>query len=96
MIEEATFSIFDITGWNANVALELGIAVGLNEDYYILFNPERDQTDVPSDLGGIDRLQYTDFTSLKSELSRLMEQQFGAPEDEEQGSGSPGDSQSSD
>jgi hypothetical protein len=92
MIEGATFSIFDITSWNANVALELGIAVGLNEDYYILFNPEHDQTDVPSDLGGIDRLQYSDFTSLKSELSRLMEQQFGAPEDEEQESGSTGDS----
>jgi hypothetical protein len=92
MIEGATFSIFDITSWNANVALELGIAVGLNEDYYILFNPEHDQTDVPSDLGGIDRLQYADFTSLKAELSRLMEQQFGAPEDEEQESGSPGDS----
>ena len=96
MIEEATFSIFDITTWNPNVALELGIAVGLGEDYYILFNPEHDpeQTNVPSDLGGIDRLQYEDFASLKAELRRLMEQQFGPPggEDSRDGSAGSGDS----
>lgn len=87
MIEQSTFSIFDITSWNPNVALELGIAVGLDEDYYILFNPSHDQTDVPSDLGGIDRLQYEDFSSLKDQLRRLIEQQFGSP-DEETASGS--------
>jgi hypothetical protein len=93
MIEEATFSIFDITTWNPNVALELGIAVGLDEDYYILFNPEHgSQSDVPSDLGGIDRLQYKDFSSLKDELRRLMEQQFGRPDDEDSEKGSTGES----
>ncbi len=82
MIEQSTFSIFDITSWNANVALELGIAVGLDEDYYILFDPSHDETDVPSDLGGIDRLQYDDFSSLKVQLRRLMEQQFGSSGEE--------------
>ncbi len=91
MIEEAAFSIFDITTWNPNVSLELGIAVGLGEDYYILFDPTVDQTDVPSDIGGIDRLQYKDYATLKSELRRLLEQQYGAPSDEESSEAGRGD-----
>jgi hypothetical protein len=74
------------------VALELGIAVGLDEDYYILFDPSHDQTDVPSDLGGIDRLQYEDFSSLKDQLRRLIEQQFGSPDEETASGSASGDS----
>jgi hypothetical protein len=79
MIRDAEFSIFDITTWNPNVALELGIAVGAGLDYYIAFNPTGDQSGVPSDIGGIDRLQYTDYSELGGELARLMTQQFGPP-----------------
>jgi hypothetical protein len=79
MIEESEFAIFDVTKWNANVALELGIAMGAGQDYYIVFNPDDNQGDVPSDLGGIDRLHYRSYAELESELSRLMRQQFGAP-----------------
>jgi hypothetical protein len=83
MIDEAEFSIFDITTWNPNVALELGIARGKEVDYYILFNPDQDQDEVPADLGGIDRLQYTDYDQLEQEVARLMRQQFGAPAKEQ-------------
>jgi hypothetical protein len=79
MIEEAEFSVFDVTTWNPNVALELGIVRGKGSDYYILFNPDAEQAEVPADLGGIDRLQYSDYTQLGEEVSRLMRQQFGAP-----------------
>jgi hypothetical protein len=79
MIDEAEFSIFDVTTWNANVALELGVAMGKGLDYYILFNPTIKEGDVPADVGGIDRLEYEDFAGLTSEVSRLMRQQFGAP-----------------
>src|SRR5712675_2066735 len=82
MMTDAEFSLFDITTWNANVALELGVAMGLSLDYYILFNPENEEGDVPADLGGIDRLQWTSHTELQGELSRLMRQQFGAPPEE--------------
>lgn len=80
MMTEAEFSLFDVTTWNPNVALELGLARGMGSEYYILFDPARgDKRDVPSDLGGIDRMQYTDYASLEEAVARLMRQQFGAP-----------------
>jgi hypothetical protein len=79
MIRASRFSLFDITTWNANVALELGVAVGLQKDYYLLFNPTGDKRDVPSDLGGIDRLQYGTYTELETVLTQLLIQQFGVP-----------------
>jgi hypothetical protein len=82
MIHEAEFSIFDVTLWNANVALELGIAIGSEQDYYIIFDPEEGDQHPPSDLGGIDRLHYTDYAELTQEVGRLMRQQFGAPSKE--------------
>src|SRR5205823_10851369 len=54
MMTGAAFCLFDITLWNANVALELGIAYGLRLDYYILFDPTKGNPDVLSDLRGID------------------------------------------
>jgi len=79
MIRTSRFSLFDITDWNANVSLELGVAVGLQKDYYLLFDPTRERREVPSDLGGIDRLQYRSYTELETVLSQLLIQQFGVP-----------------
>jgi hypothetical protein len=79
MIEEADFSIFDVTTWNPNVALELGVAIGAELDYYILFNSKIAEGDVPSDLGGLDRIQYTSYNELAEGVGRLLRQQFGAP-----------------
>jgi hypothetical protein len=84
MMAGAAFSLFDITYWNPNVALELGIAYGRGLDYYILFDPTKEERDVLSDLRGIDRIQYTSYTQLKEELAKLMRNQFGAPEQEQQ------------
>jgi hypothetical protein len=79
MMKAAEFGIFDITTWNPNVALELGIAVGADLDYYIAFNPSVEETEPPADLGGIDRLQYVDYSELGDALGRLMTQQYGPP-----------------
>ncbi len=58
-IGAADFSLFDISGWNPNVALELGLAEGLGRPYYILFRPgRRRQADAPADLKGLQRFQY--------------------------------------
>jgi hypothetical protein len=85
MIRAADFSLFDITYWNPNVALELGIAVGGGLDFYILFDPSKEATDVLSDLRGIDRINYTSYKELRDELARLIRGQYGAPQEEQHG-----------
>jgi hypothetical protein len=76
-IKASDFSIFDISGWNPNVTLELGIALALSENWYIAFNPAKTPTDeVPSDIKGIDRIQYSSFSELEDKLSALLEQRY--------------------
>jgi len=64
-IAKADFCIFDISTWNPNVALEIGLAQGVEADYYILLNGSLTKG-VPSDIQGIQRLQYSDYSSLHS------------------------------
>lgn len=63
-IAKSDFSIFDLSDWNPNVALELGLAEGLKrraaKDYYILLNTRRSR-EVPADIRGIQRLEYTSY-----------------------------------
>ncbi len=63
-VGKADFSIFDLSGWNPNVALELGIAEGVKrtpqKQYHILLNTRR-STEVPADIRGIQRLEYTSY-----------------------------------
>lgn len=76
-IEECAFGIYDITGWNANVTLELGLALGLNKPPYIAFNPKgTDLSTVPSDLQGYDRLQYSSYSELEEGLGLILADEF--------------------
>jgi hypothetical protein len=63
-VAKSDFSIFDLSGWNPNVALELGCTEGLKrnaaKDYYILLNSRR-SIEVPSDIRGLQRLEYTSY-----------------------------------
>lgn len=63
------------------MTLELGIAIGHRQDYYLLFDPSKHKGDVPSDLGGIDRIQYTSYGTLSDGLTKLMLQEFGVPQE---------------
>jgi hypothetical protein len=64
-ISTADFCIFDLSTWNANVALELGIAEGLDVQYYILINKKM-SSGVPADIQGIQRIEYSNAASLDS------------------------------
>jgi hypothetical protein len=78
MIEGAALGIYDVTGWNANVTLEYGVAIGLGSKAFIAFNPERtDVGEVPSDVRGYDRLQYADLDQLSSAVEDLVVQELG-------------------
>jgi hypothetical protein len=63
-IGKSDFSVFDLSDWNPNVALELGLAEGLKrkpqKNYYIVLNTRRSR-EVPSDVRGIQRLEYTSY-----------------------------------
>ena len=80
MIRESTFGIYDISGWNANVTLELGLAMGMRERIYITIDPSKTPVeDVPSDLRGIDRMQYSSYTELGLNLESLLAQEMPVP-----------------
>lgn len=83
-ILKADYAIFDLSDWNANVALELGIAEGLKriplKQYYILLNTRRSK-EVPSDIRGLQRLEYTsyDFKSqrgLGDQLQTILAKEY--------------------
>jgi len=66
-ITRTDYSLFDITGWNANVTLEVGLAEGLNKAYYILFRPGRGKKgEPPADLKGLQRFEYRKLDGLDS------------------------------
>ncbi|HEY1329029.1 MAG TPA: hypothetical protein VGI14_18980, partial [Casimicrobiaceae bacterium] len=76
-IRSSRFGIYDISAWNANVTLELGLAYGMNEKAYIISNPKQHHAaEVPADLRGIDRIQYTSFAELQSGLEKILTQEF--------------------
>ncbi len=56
-ITAADFCIFDISLWNPNVALEIGLADGLGAEYYILLDRKLSKG-VPADIQGIQRIEY--------------------------------------
>ena len=77
-IEMADFSLFDISGWNPNVALELGVAYALGKgNWYICFNPDQNNTrEVPSNISGVDRIKYHSFAELGEKLTALLAQKY--------------------
>lgn len=79
-IIDSAFGIYDITGWNPNVALELGLALGLPKRAFIAFDPSKTELDeVPSDLRGMDRLQYGSYAELEERVEQLISQEFPLP-----------------
>lgn len=73
MIRSSAISIFDVSGWNPNVTLELGMALGLGEPCYISYDPSKTPIDeVISDLGGMDRIQYSSLTEYEEKLGGLL------------------------
>lgn len=78
LINEADFSLFDLSMWNPNVALELGLAEGLSckyKSYFILTNA-RLSRDVPSDIKGIQRIEYGRLSEGASSLRAQLVEHF--------------------
>jgi hypothetical protein len=76
-IRGSDFSFFDISGWNPNVTLELGFAMAVSEQWYIAIDPSKTEvSEVPSDLRGLDRIQYSSYSELQVKLAVLIEQRY--------------------
>lgn len=76
-IRGSDFSIFDISGWNPNVTLELGFAMAVGDQWYIAIDPSKTEIkEVPSDLRGLDRIEYGSYSELSDKLTILLEQRY--------------------
>jgi hypothetical protein len=65
-IGQSRFGIYDISNpAKPNVFIELGAALALGCRYYIIV---REGVEIPSDLQGLDRIQYHSFEHLKAQL----------------------------
>jgi len=79
-IRSSAFGVYDISGWNPNVTLELGLALGLNERPFIAYDPSKTPIEeVPSDLRGLDRMQYASYAELGAKLETLLAQEMPVP-----------------
>jgi len=66
-IQETKFGIFDITGGNPNVCLELGLAKGFSKKFFIICGKDCIDS-IPSDLKGLDRIDYRSYKGLTEEI----------------------------
>ena len=65
-VKAVDWCIFDLSLWNPNVALELGLAEGMGKEYFILVNKGQSK-DVPSDLKGMQRIDYSSPKGFKED-----------------------------
>ncbi|MGK2870858.1 MAG: hypothetical protein ACSLFL_01225 [Alphaproteobacteria bacterium] len=76
-IRGSDFSVFDISGWNPNVTLELGFGMAVSDQWYIAIDPTKTEAkEVPSDLRGLDRIEYSSYYELGNKLTVLLEQRY--------------------
>lgn len=68
-IQESAFGIVDITGWNPNVLLELGMMFGWGKTAVIIKHKE---SKVPTDLRGALYIEYGSISSLKAQLESAL------------------------
>lgn len=61
------YCFFDVSTWNPNVSLELGLAEGKSPgDYYILKHRKLSKG-VPADIQGIQRIEYSNYNDFDTE-----------------------------
>jgi hypothetical protein len=86
-IRSSDLALFDVSTWNANVILELGLARGFGRPHRLLFRPAvpsgwfrrkpSNYAQIPADLEGIERVQYFDPPSLRQKLDDLITEHKG-------------------
>jgi hypothetical protein len=77
-IHATRFGIYDLSNpEKPNVFMELGAAIGMGKPYFIIC---RQGTDLPSDVLGLDRIEYESYAHLTKELkAKIPKPSGGAP-----------------
>lgn len=70
-IKETKFGLYEISQHSPSVYLELGAAIALEKRAYILC---KIGTKIPSNLAGLDRIEYTSFRNLKEQLRKKVQE----------------------
>jgi hypothetical protein len=70
-IKETKFGLYEISQHSPSVYLELGAAIALEKRAYILC---KKGTKIPSNLDGLDRIEYTSFKHLKEQLREKVQE----------------------
>ncbi|HKK06649.1 MAG TPA: hypothetical protein VKA50_12460 [Gammaproteobacteria bacterium] len=83
-LRSARFGIFDVSGWDPNVLLELGLAFGLSERTCVVARTDSvDQEPTPADLRGLGRIHYRSYEELQDYLFRLLSDELPVPRSHE-------------
>lgn len=70
-IKETKFGLYEISQHSPSVYLELGAAIALEKRAYILCKAG---TKIPSNLAGLDRIEYTSFKHLREQLREKVQE----------------------
>jgi|GEM_PF-2692015 len=85
-IEDCELGFYDITGFNPNVMIEIGMSYCAERATFIMLEPKRHRAsaavraegeEVPADLQGQHRLVYSNAAELDSELRKTLRQALG-------------------
>lgn len=79
-IQSSYFGIVDITNYNKNVLIELGMLFGFNKPVVILlkrsksrfFGKDKTQIGIPSIIIGMAQIRYDDFVELETKLKKSL------------------------
>ncbi len=71
-ILRSNVGVFDISGGNPNVALELGLALGADKSCISFLHSENDNPLGRADLGYSERVEYASAATLKQGLVRVL------------------------
>jgi len=83
-LRSSRFGIFDVSGWDPNVLLELGLALGLSERTCVVARTASVQDEsTPADLRGLGRVQYASYEELQDVLFRLLTDELPVPRSHE-------------
>lgn len=74
-MQKSIFVIFELSDGNPNVTFELGFAIGIAKNYFILKSKKR-RRKLPADIDQIDRIDYESLSELRRKLADRINRRY--------------------